>query len=273
MDRSAIEQIQQTNTTEVLNAEIDKNELGMPILVAPENYRIHDLESKLTGRIRYRGKFETRIPESFISYCADHDVVGAVCFVDPESMNAVSVLNLGTESTPGHADFTATLNMKRTAEFTALLEVNGRKVAQRTLAEFIEDWQHCVAALDNEGKPVNLARAIMAIREMTIEAKSKRESEVSDFRGTKSSLESIEASSKHALPAALLFNCVPYNGLQARDFELRVSVIASSEDPQFTVRIKRLEAVQEEMGKELADLIEDAATDLDMAVTIGTFQA
>jgi uncharacterized protein YfdQ (DUF2303 family) len=66
---------------------------------------------------------------------------------------------------------------------------------------------------------------------------------------------------------------VPYNGLQARDFELRVSVIASSEDPQFTVRIKRLEWVQEEMGKELADLIEDAATDLDMAVTIGTFQA
>ena len=273
MDKSAIEQIQQCHTTDVLNAALDQEDLAVPILVAPDNYKIHDLESKLTGRVRYRGKFETRIPESFISYCADHDVVGAVCFVDPESMNAVSVLNLGTESAPGHGDFTATLNMKRTAEFTALLEVNGKKVTQRTLAEFVEDWRHCFAAVDNEGNPVNLSRAIIAIREMTIEAKSKSEFEARDYVSAKSSLESIEASSRHTLPASLLFTCVPYNGLQARDFELRVSVIASSEDPQFTVRIKRLEWVQEEMGKELADLIEDAATDLDMAVTIGTFQA
>ena len=51
-----------------------------------------------------------------------------------------------------------------------------------------------------------------------------------------------------------------------------MSVLASKEDPQLTIRIKRLEAIQEEMGKELAELIEDAGTDLDMSVTIGTFQ-
>lgn len=272
MDKSAIEQIQQGQTVETLNEQLTLKAFAVPMLAAPDNYTVHDLESKLPGRVRYRGKFETRLPESFINYCADHDTVGAVCFVDPERMNAVAVLNLGTEDSPGHADFTATLNMKQTAEYVSLLEHNGQRLSQRKLAEFVEDWQHCVAALDAEGKPVNLARAIMAIREMSIEANSKRESEVGDFRGSRSALESVEAKSKHELPNALVFTCTPYNGLKARDFELRLSVLASKEDPQLVVRIKRLEAIQEAMGKELAELIEDAGSDLDMSVTIGTFQ-
>lgn len=272
MDKSAIEQIQQSQTAESLNSDLTTMDLMVPVLAAPQDYKIHNLEDKLPGRTRYRGTFETRIPESFMNYCADHDVVGAVCFVDPEQMNAKAVLNLGTESNPGHADFTATLNLKHTAEYTALLDHNGKRLDQRRLAEFIEDWQHAVAALDGEGKPMNLSRAIMAIREMSVEGMKKRESEVGDFRGSRSTLETVEAKSKHDLPNSLLFSCVPYNGLKSRDFDLRISVIASDDNPQFTVRIKRLEAIEEEMGKELADLIEDAGADLDMAVTIGTFQ-
>jgi len=272
MDKTAIEQIQQAQTVEELNNDLTTMNLAVPVLAAPQDYKLHDLESKLAGRVRYRGTFETRTPEAFMNYCADHDVTGAVCFVDPEKMNAVAVLNLGTESAPGHADFTATLNLKHTAEYSALLDNNGKRLDQRKLVEFIEDWQHCVAALDSEGKPMNLARAIMAIREMSVEGMNKRESEVGDFRGSRSTLETVEAKSKHDLPNSLLFTCIPYNGLKVRDFELRISVIASNDDPEFTVRIKRLEAIEEEMGRELAELIEDAGTDLDMSVTIGTFQ-
>ena len=47
MDKSAIEQIQQCHTTDVLNSVLDQEDLAVPILVAPDNYKIHDLESKV----------------------------------------------------------------------------------------------------------------------------------------------------------------------------------------------------------------------------------
>lgn len=272
MDKSAILQIQEHETAGRLNGYIEDKSLLTPLLAAPDNYGIHDLEKYLPGRQRLRGIFNTRALAAFTDYCADHDRDGAVCFVDPETMSATTVFNLGTEDDPGHCDFKACLTMKPTAEFQALQSINGQRVDQKTLAEFVEDWSVNLNAQDAENADLRIARVAMAIRAMTIEGNSKRDSDVGDYSQSRSALETVEAKSRHQLPAAIQFSCVPYEGLKLHTFFLRLSV-TGGDDIRFKVQIKRMEAEVEAIGNELAENISQAMDGKALKVCVGTFKA
>ncbi|MCV5132407.1 DUF2303 family protein, partial [Escherichia coli] len=86
--------------------------------------------------------------DDFTRYSKDLADEGTRCFIDADNMRAVSVLNLGTIDEPGHADNTATLKLKKTAPFSALLSVNGERNSQKSLAEWIEDWADYLVGFD-----------------------------------------------------------------------------------------------------------------------------
>jgi len=273
MDNTAIKQIQQQAVIEALNADIAGADTATPVVAVPDNFALHDLEKFMPGRARFRGEYETRSIEDFLAYSLEYDNLGAGCFVDPERMRAKAIFNLGIENDPGHADHTATLTMKETAEYRALLDVHCKTLDQKELAEFVEDWSDYIDALDSDGNQMSLPRAVTAIRNMSIEAKSNTETGVGDFKASRSSLESVEAKSKHDMPNSLRVSCVPYEGLAEREFELRLSAIAHSDNGvKFSVRIKRHEALVQDIGNELAAAIQSRQT-MEMSVFIGTFKA
>lgn len=273
MDKSAIEQIQQAQTAEAVQTALDKVNLQTPVVVTPEKFDIQNLERYLAGRVRYRGNMSTISPEDFVRYCTDHDRTGAACFVDPEAMNAVTVFNLGTEEQPGHADYTAKLQLQKTAEYRAVLGIDGGKMSQKTLAEFLEDWGDHIQAYNAEGDAIALTKAISAVRRLTIESSRKEDHEVQDFKASRSALENVEARSDHGMPSGFRFTCIPYNGLAERSFELRLSVLTGGDAPALVARIKRLEAVQEEMGQEFMELLNDSFEDYELITYLGKFSA
>jgi hypothetical protein len=55
-------------------------------------------------------------------------------------MTARSVFNIGTLDNPGHADNVASITLKKTAPFRALLQIDGRRLKQKQIAEWLEDW-------------------------------------------------------------------------------------------------------------------------------------
>lgn len=150
LDATAINQIHALISAQGVNEIISK--IGADAVALPENFRIHDLEKFNLNRFRFRGSLSTASIDDFTRYSKDLADEGTRCFIDADNMRAVSVLNLGTIDEPGHADNTATLKLKKTAPFSALLSVNGERNSQKSLAEWIEDWADYLVGFDANGE-------------------------------------------------------------------------------------------------------------------------
>ena len=253
LDSTAINQIHALISAQGVNEIISK--IGADAVALPENFRIHDLE-----------KYD------FTRYSKDLADEGTRCFIDADNMRAVSVLNLGTIDEPGHADNTATLKLKKTAPFSALLSVNGERNSQKSLAEWIEDWADYLVGFDANGDAIQATKAAAAVRKITIEANQTADFEDNDFSGKRSLMESVEAKTKDIMPVAFEFKCVPFEGLKERPFKLRLSII-TGDRPVLVLRIIQLEAVQEEMANEFRDLLVEKFKDSKVETFIGTFTA
>lgn len=240
----------------------------------PEGVKLADLEPFQTQRRRYRGAMRTAVLEDFVDYAAamseaTHE--GLPCFVDPEAMAARVFFNLGDLDSPGHGDHTAALKLKRTSTFEEVLKINGAKLEQRPLAEWMEDWVDVLAATNEHGEPMPMSAAVAAIRRITIGANAETTSEETNFSSRRSAMAEVEAKNRDQLPAFLTFTCEPYQGLAERNFTLRLNII-TGEKPRIGVRIVRLETAEEEMAKELEELLRKGFEDSTVRTFVGTFQ-
>lgn len=247
----------------------------------PESVKVEDLERFMPTRRRYRGKMTTTQIGEFAEYtnltAGEVQENGAEpgttvpCFVNPENMTAKVLFDLGTLEHPGHADFTARLDLPKTAAFEELLGKNGRALAQKELAEWLEDWAPQLKVTAEDGEPLNLPGAVAAVRRITIGAKSENTSEERTFGGRRSAMSEVEAQNKDTLPAFIEFTCEPYHGLDERTFRLRVSLI-TGETPKLIMRIVRLEHHQEEMAKEFREHLIHALDGNLVQTFVGNFQ-
>jgi len=243
----------------------------------PEGVKLADLEPFMGQRRRYRGTMKTAVLEDFVDYAAamSEDVQAAhedlPCFVDPEAMAARVFFNLGDLDSPGHGDHTAALKLKRTSTFEEVLKINGEKLEQRPLAEWMEDWVDVLAATNEHGEPMPMSAAVAAIRRITIGSNAEATSEETNFSSRRSAMAEVEAKNRDQLPAFLTFTCEPYQGLAERNFTLRLNII-TGEKPRIGVRIVRLETAEEEMAKELEELLRKGFEDSAVRTFVGTFQ-
>ena len=248
--------------------------LSEPFAALPNDFELHDLEKFADLRRRARGVFKTQFVAAFCAYVAKHREPGATAFVDPVKMAATGVLNLGTPDAPGHADNLASLEPTKTAAYQALLAVaNGHGQAQRTVAEFLEDWAGAVTCFNDEGSIVP-GHAVAAIRKITIEAMRKQESEEQSLSATRSALESVTASSKEPLPTTIYFKCQPYAELTERAFVLRLGILTGDKAPSIVLRITKPEEHAEQMALELERLIREGfAAEAEITTVVGTYAA
>ena len=242
---------------------------GTGIVALPDDFKTHDIESVLPHRRRARGTMSTPFVHPFAQYATAYAGPGACVFVNPESMQARAVLDLGTQETPGHADNSAKLEPMRTAAYAALRQIHGNQATQQTIAEFFEDWAGQVQYFNADGE-ITPKQAIAAVRRITIEALSKVESEEQQLSANRSAFESVTASSKEPIPTTVYFKCKPYADLNERVFVLRLAILTGEKAPRITLRIQKLEEHTEEMATELCELVSNAIAGA-MPVLVGSY--
>lgn len=254
---------------------LDKvRETACPAAVLPDNASIESLERFGLERFRFRGAMETTSIDDFARYSTGYASAEtpARCFIDADNMRARSIFNIGTLANPGHADNIAQIGLKKTAPFRALLAVNGERLSQKQIAEWLEDWKDFLLAFDADGGTMPITQAAQAVRRVTIQQSTQADHEDGDFAGKKSLMQSIEASSKDVMPVAFEFKCVPYEGLGERAFSLRNSLLKSGE-PCFVLRIVQLEAQEEAIANEFRDLLISKFDGEPVETFIGKFSA
>jgi uncharacterized protein YfdQ (DUF2303 family) len=281
MDKTAIEQIQEAKQIAQASAAIHEaiGAYGKPTVALPGSYTLHDMEKCTQFRYRLRGTLRTECTSDFHAYAIQYGSdESSACFIDAESMRAQVIFNLGDANNPGHCDHTANLTLTQSAAYKALSGIINERKTQQDIAEFIEDWRafiNCYGEQDEEGnraiKP--LVKALHAVRNITIEAKTQGGSEERTFGNTKSMIESIDVAGSNLPPEIITFSCEPYKGLPSRDFDLRLSVIKSRE-PYLVLRIIRHEEHKEQMAKEFQKIVEAgfASNGTNIPTYIGDFK-
>lgn len=277
MDEKAIKLIQET-AVDAASSRIPVD-YDTRVIALPCDYALHDLERFGDGRARFRGALKTDSLADFIGYVKQRRDGGAggapgTCglqgFIDVDKLAATVIFNLGTQADPGHADDTATLALKPSAPYAAVLAVNGRAMLQKDVIDWLEDWAEHLAFHGEGDQPIGAAMAIAAIRKITITAKTESTTSQESFRATRSALEDVEARGAAALPSEVRFACVPYAGLPAREFRLRLAVLTSGDKPQLVLRVRNLEADKEAIAQDFKRAL---LSELDgiATLTIGTF--
>jgi len=274
MDQSAVKEIQKSDATQAVNQAVN-DAITSPTAVCslPSDFGMVNLERYLPNRLRMRGKMETTVIADFARYVKKNELDGSTCFLDPEAMRAVAVLNIGDKEVPGHCDFNATLRLQKTSEYKALLTADGSRSSQKELAEWIEDWRDNLVFFDAEGVSIETRRAIGAVRRLTIESSRREDHEDQQFAATKSALESIEAKGDGGMPSGFRFTCVPYKSLNEHSFEARISIITGGDAPKLTVRVKQLELEQERIAEDFKRILEDALVDTNTDLYLGEFDS
>lgn len=272
MDAAAIDRI-----GALAIAAADSNKLGTPTPAIVLGDKVHTLEHLQDGRSRFRGTLKTNSLADFIGYVKRDHGRGpddrASGFIDATALAATAFFNLGDHQSPGHADHLAQLKLDQTAAYRAVLSVDGKRVDQKSLAEWIEEWGTQIDVADDNGEPLSLSLAIGAIRSVKVKATAESTTTVGNFAQTRTAMEDIEAraSGLANLPGRLKFRFTPALGLSEQTADLRLSLIANPEEkPTFALRWIGREQVQEAIAQDfkraLFEEIGEAAV-----LTIGTF--
>ena len=249
-DKEAIQALQQGESiTTASDSVIAALSTSASVVALPSDFHLHSLESYRPTRRRARATVSTRFTAPFADYVAAYAEAGAAVFVDPASLSATAVLDLGTTEEPGHADHKAVLEPIRTAAYAALLAASSKPLTQQELAEFFEDWTGQVQFFNDAGD-ISPKQAVAAVRRITIEALQKVESEEQSLSANRSAFESVSATSKEPIPTTIYFKAQPYADLSERTFILRLNVLTGEKTPRLRLRIQKAELHDEEIAAE-----------------------
>jgi uncharacterized protein YfdQ (DUF2303 family) len=267
----AVKHIQETANIPAIAEQLSKAGTEIPVALLPDSMGVHSLEKYMPFASRMRMSYRTTSIEDFIKYSSENELDSSTCFVDAEEMNAETIIDLGSEGEPGHKEHKAKLNLKKTAAFKAILNINGSKQSQKSAAEFLEDWAgDGLVVLNSAGDVMNLQASVKALVDMTIESAREVNSKVGDFGESMSAMERIEAKNQDSLPSEIIFSCSPYSGLDIRDFKLRVGVLTGGEKPSVVYRIVALELQEEAIAEEFKEMLNDAFETTGISTYIGT---
>lgn len=227
----------------------------VPSILVPAGYGLKSLEKLQAAPSRFRGTFTTRSIVDFANYVMAED--GARVFVDSDDMDALAYFDLGDAAHPGHGEHRASLALKKTAPHQAVLQAHGTPFSQKELAHWVEDWHHCITGESTSGNEMSAKQLANAVRKIEVKATSERSHEEGDWNAKRTGLDALDVSAGNDTPAVIRFHCLPYEGLKARTFELRVSILAGSDDkPKIKLRVMGHEGLQEEMATEFKEVLE-----------------
>lgn len=249
---------------------------GIPAAVIPKGLALSSIEHLQAGRARFRGTFSTAQAVEFNAYTtrrAESMVDGdeTKVFIETDEGAATAFFNLGDHVSAGHGDDIARLMLKETPAYASLKGIAGKKQSQRSMAEWLEDWPDILTPLvGDEAEPMTVAKAIAAVRDITITASSDASHVVADMSSSRSSMDQVAAKSRVVLPAGFSFYAAPYEGFTERHWMLRLAVIPG-DPPVLVLRIVGFEAMKERIAREFEEIVRNGVPD-DVAIYRGHFK-
>lgn len=265
MEQAAVKQISELAIAAQGKMPIKVSE-NASIAIVPESFQLHSTERFNPQRDRFRGQHTTSSIESFSEYVKfrnPQEDVNLQTFIDTDDgLRAKTFFNLGDEIDPGHGDDTAILSLERKAEFHKALQVNGRRLDQQQLIDFVDDWAEFLEA-HNESGQIDLDKAIRALRKVKITKGSELDSQVRDFGHQVSAMEKLEATGvDENLPHFFLLNTECFHGLNLRQVKLSLRISANNDSaPGFILRVVGEEALTEALAAEFKDLLTEKLAD------------
>lgn len=185
-------------------------------------------------------------------------------------MSYALLFNLGTAEAPGHADDRAVLRLKATVGYTAAQAIGASGISQKDLSDWIEDWHQYLIPVDEAGNAIPVAKAIAAVRTITIKACSESETTVGETSASRSAMDQIEVRSKETLPISLQFRTVPFEGLTEQQITLRLSVITSGAQPVMKLRWVGEDVQREDIAQAFKTVLQDKIGDA-VALSLSAF--
>lgn len=112
---------------------------GVPHVVAPDGYQLHDFEQMLPSPRRLKGKRDLRDVKSFIALYNEFKTASSKLYGTVTPPKFVGVLNDSAASAPGWADHRVEYSCPLTIEWQTWTGKNKQPMSQVDFAQFIED--------------------------------------------------------------------------------------------------------------------------------------
>lgn len=269
IEKTAIEHLQKSANMLELDQKLQEQNTNSPLMLIPTGFDVENLEQYMKLRSSYRFAFNTKSIKDFVEYSKEFDKEGAKCFVNSDSMSAKVIFDIGTEEAPEHQRNKAGLQLDKTSAYKKILSIHGDHMYQRDASDFIEDFGEFMTIATDSGEAMTIAQAANAINKITIEAARSLSSEVGDFSNSMSAMEREEVKGASKFPSKINFVCVPYLGLDKRDFTIKVSVLTGGDRPKLSFRIIQLEPQQEDIAEEFKENLVEKFADCELKTFIG----
>ena len=272
IQKEAIQELVSTGNAPLFLEQIEKANTKSSLIALPHDYVLQNMEKFNAFRDELRGKFETSLITEFTKYAKIYAAEGSAAFVNVDSMTAVAIFDIGTTEQPLHQRHKSSCALKKTAPFKTMLSVDGQRFDQRGLAEWLEDYAEYITPYGDDGEAIDIKKAVEAIRTLKFEHTRGSEREVQNFAASQSEYEKMATMTKDSLviPAGFRFDCIPYQGLESRTFDMRLSIIKNE---VLSIRIKRLEETRELIAIEFKDKLLQSLEDAEivMPTYVGEF--
>lgn len=270
MDKSAILQIQETANLQQLIAQVQQATPERPYVAIPDGVNIRSLETYMPYLERKKFTFKTTDIKSFIEYADSHEDTPSyqnpIALIDAEhplNLRAEIIFDFDEAITGRslHHSHKAKLELLPVAAYKEVNRIDGKRLSQKELADWIEDWGDYLSISTQSGDSMLIAVASISVRNLTIDQARSQKSSVQDFSEEMSISERIEAKNADQLPSIIEFTTIPYTSFEPKTFRFRLSIITGDERPQFGIRLLQREAMQELIADEFFEILEDQLSD------------
>lgn len=262
MDSTAIKEIGDNAAGRQLNDLLTGRDSD--VVVVPNGYALQDLEKYNTYRRSYRCVFNTRSVAEFAAYVNEHKEDTTSVFIDTDNMSASAVFDLGDTQSPGHGLHRAVVKLTPTVEYDLVkrcVASEASSITQQSFAEWLEDWRYTLFVTEVEGsEPLEIKRAITAVRNMTLAKKSESGSSIQSLSAEKTAMEKISVNAVDSLPGYVMIRAIPFDDFGQSLFAFRVSVI-TGDKPAFKLRhigyAKEIEGIANEFSALIKERVQD----------------
>ncbi len=213
MDSTAIQEIQKLALSAVASETLTAHVPGTAVAI-PVDWKLQTIEHLQSSPDHFRGHFTTTTLAEFIAYANQHGSADTGVFIDPDSMTAAAIIDLGNHAAPEWGKHRASATLKRTPAYAALLKSADETLQQQAFIDFIEDWADHIHFYFKNGDVIDAATAVKTLRRLKVNANAQQEQTVGNFAASRSALETVEINAgQEELPAGFRFHVAPLRRL------------------------------------------------------------
>lgn len=231
------------------------------VVIVPQGYILQSTEQFLPEPKSFRGNYSTNNLPDFIEYLVGNKTNATAIFIGDDKV--VGVIDCGDAESPQWGKHTATLSLKKTPEYAAMLEAIRRKHNQKDFIDFVQDHGHVIMFADDEDVEISFVEGLRGLRKLSVSSLTNKSQQLTDF-STSMSLDSattVKNGSEKSVAAALL-KTSGYNDLDEKIIKCPLRYSVEGQDIVIGIRIMQAAQFEQQLANEIAEKIKEGLPDV-----------